>query len=141
VFDSWAGALGVEDYREFALPHTHKLLRTMEDANVPTIHFSIGNPALLPSIAEAGGDCISVDWRLPLDEAWDIVGHDRAIQGNLDPTVLLAGRDVALRKTKEVLDRAEGRPGHIFNLGHGLLAETDYEVVRAVTDFVHEYRK
>ena len=139
VFDSWAGALAVEDYREFALPHTQKLLQIMQRAQVPTIHFSIGNPSLLPSIAEAGGDCISVDWRLPIDEAWDIIGSDRAIQGNLDPTVLLAGRDVALRKTKEVLDRVGGRPGHIFNLGHGLLAETDYEVVRAVCDFVHAY--
>ncbi len=139
VFDSWAGALGVEDYREFALPHTQKLLLTMKAAGVPTIHFSIGNPALLPSIAEAGGDCISVDWRLPIDEAWAVVGYDRAIQGNLDPTVLLAGRDAALKKTKEILDRVGSRPGHIFNLGHGLLAETDYEVVRAVCDFVHEY--
>jgi uroporphyrinogen decarboxylase len=139
VFDSWAGALGVEDYREFALPHTQKLLRTLASAGVPTIHFSIGNPALLPLIAEAGGDAISVDWRLPIDKAWDLVGTDRAIQGNLDPTVLLAGRDVALKKTKEILDRVAGRPGHIFNLGHGLLPETDHEVVRAVTDFVHEY--
>jgi uroporphyrinogen decarboxylase len=139
VFDSWAGALGVEDYREFALPHTQKLLRALASAGVPTIHFSIGNPALLPLIAEAGGDAISVDWRLPIDKAWDLVGTDRAIQGNLDPTVLLAGRDIALKKTKEILDRVAGRPGHIFNLGHGLLPETDHEVVRAVTDFVHEY--
>ena len=139
VFDSWAGALGVEDYREFALPHTQRLLKRMSEAGVPTIHFSIGNPALLPLIAEAGGDAISVDWRLPIDEAWAIVGHDRAIQGNLDPTVLLAGKDVALRKTREILDRVAGRPGHIFNLGHGLLPETDHTVVRAVTDFVHEY--
>ncbi len=138
VFDSWAGALGVEDYREFALPHTKLLLDRLADAGVPTIHFSIGNPALLPSIAEAGGDCISVDWRLPIDEAWDIIGHDRAIQGNLDPTVLLAGRDVALQKTREILNRVNGRPGHIFNLGHGLLPETDHEVVKAVTDLVHE---
>ncbi|MEO5509585.1 MAG: uroporphyrinogen decarboxylase [Longimicrobiales bacterium] len=141
VFDSWAGALGIEDYREFALPHTKHLLGRLADAGVPSIHFSIGNPALLPSIAEAGGDAISVDWRLPIDEAWDIIGTDRAIQGNLDPTVLLAGRDAALKKVKEILDRVDGRPGHIFNLGHGLLPETDHEVVRAVTDFVHEYTK
>jgi uroporphyrinogen decarboxylase len=141
VFDSWAGALGVEDYREFVLPHTRALFDRLAAADVPTIHFSIGNPALLPSIAEAGGDAISVDWRLPIDEAWDVIGHDRAIQGNLDPTILLAGRDVALRRTKDILDRVAGRPGHIFNLGHGLLPETDHEVVRAVTDFVHEYTK
>jgi uroporphyrinogen decarboxylase len=139
VFDSWAGALGVEDYREFALPHTQRLLRRMKEAHVPTIHFSIGNPALLPLIAEAGGDAISVDWRLPIDEAWAVIGHDRAIQGNLDPTVLLAGKDIALKRTREILDRVAGRPGHIFNLGHGLLPETDHTVVRAVTDFVHEY--
>ena len=139
VFDSWAGALSVEDYCEFALPHTRLLLERLRSAGVPSIHFSIGNPALLPFIAEAGGDAISVDWRLPIDAAWNIIGHDRAIQGNLDPTVLLAGKDVAIRKTKEILDRVGGRPGHIFNLGHGLLPETDHEVIRAVVDFVHEY--
>jgi uroporphyrinogen decarboxylase len=139
VFDSWAGALGMEDYARHVLPHTAKLLQTMEAAGVPTIHFSIGNPALLPLVAEAGGRALSVDWRLPIDEAWKIVGEDRAVQGNLDPAVLLAGERPALAAARQVLDRIGGRPGHIFNLGHGLLPETDHHVVRAVVDFVHEY--
>jgi uroporphyrinogen decarboxylase len=138
VFDSWAGALGVEDYREFVLPHSRDLLRRLSAAGVPTIHFAIGNPALLPLIAAAGGDAISVDWRLPIDEAWSIIGEDRAIQGNLDPCVLLAGEDVALRRTREILERVGGRPGHIFNLGHGMLPETDHRVARRVVEFVHE---
>src|SRR5688572_7355822 len=90
-------------------------------------------------IALAGGDAISVDWRLPIDTAWDIIGDDFAIQGNLDPTVLLAGRDATLRKARDVLDRVGGRPGHIFNLGHGILPGTDHDVIRALVDFVHEY--
>jgi uroporphyrinogen decarboxylase len=139
VFDSWAGALAVEDYERYVLPHTAKLLGTMEDAGVPTINFAIGNPALLPLVAEAGGTAISVDWRLPIEEAWRIVGHDRAIQGNLDPTVLLAGEKVAIERTREILQRVGGRPGHIFNCGHGLLPETDHNVVRAVVDFVHDF--
>lgn len=139
VFDSWAGALGVEDYRQLVLPHSAELLRRLAAARVPTIHFAIGNPALLPLFAEAGGDAISVDWRLPIDEAWSVIGHDRAIQGNLDPSVLLAGEEVALRKTREILERVDGRPGHIYNLGHGLLPETDHRVVRRVAEFVHEF--
>jgi uroporphyrinogen decarboxylase len=139
VFDSWAGALGVEDYREFVLPHTRALLDALRRARVPSIHFAIGNPALLPSISEAGGDAISVDWRLPIDEAWDIIGHDRAIQGNLDPCALLAGADTALAQTRAILERVAGRPGHIFNLGHGMLPETDPAVARRVVDFVHDF--
>jgi uroporphyrinogen decarboxylase len=139
VFDSWAGALGVEDYRELVLPHTRTILDTLKRAGVPSIHFAIGNPALLPSIAEAGGDAVSVDWRLPIDEAWDIIGHDRAIQGNLDPCALLAGADAALAQTRTILERIGGRPGHIFNLGHGMLPETDPTVARRVVDFVHDF--
>ncbi len=139
VFDSWAGALSVEDYREYVLPPTQRLLRTMEDAGVPTIHFFNGNPALLPHVAEAGGDAISVDWRLPLDEAWSTIGHDRAIQGNLDPIALLAGSEVAVRKTREILQLANGKPGHIFNLGHGILPDTDHRVLAAVVDAVHDF--
>lgn len=141
VFDSWAGSLAVEDYRELVLPHTRRIFERLADAGVPGIHFAMGNPALLPLIAEAGGDAISVDWRLPIDQAWGIVGHDRAIQGNLDPVALLAGEETALAKTREILRRIGGRPGHIFNVGHGLLPETDPAVVRAVVDFVHDYGK
>lgn len=139
VFDSWAGELSPEDYFTYVMPHTTTLLDRLTEAGVPTINFAIGNPALLPLVAEAGGDCIGVDWRLPIDEAWELVGEDRAIQGNLDPVALLAGRDVAIEKAKDVLDRVDGRPGHIFNLGHGILPETDHEVLAAVVDFVHGY--
>lgn len=139
VFDSWAGELSPEDYYTYVLPHTASLLDRMAEAGVPTINFAIGNPALLPLIADAGGDCIGVDWRLPIDEAWELIGDDRAIQGNLDPVALLAGREVALEKARDILDRVDGRPGHIFNLGHGILPGTDHEVLAAVVDFVHEY--
>lgn len=139
VFDSWAGALAPEDYAEYVLPHSRKLLGRLAEAGVPTIHFATGNPALLPLLAEAGGAAIGVDWRIPVDEAWKAIGHDRAIQGNLDPAALLAGREVALRKTREILERVGGRPGHIFNVGHGILPGTDPEVIRAVVEFVHEF--
>jgi uroporphyrinogen decarboxylase len=138
VFDSWAGSLGVEEYAEFVLPHNRRIFERLAAASVPSIHFAIGNPALLPSIAAAGGDAISVDWRLPLDEAWAIVGHDRAIQGNLDPVALLAGEETALRMTRHIVERAAGRPGHIFNLGHGMLPDTDPAVARKVVELVHE---
>jgi uroporphyrinogen decarboxylase len=139
VFDSWAGSLAVEDYREFVLPHMRTIFGRLAEAGVPSINFYTGNPGLLPLVAEAGGDCISVDWRLPIDIAWSIIGQDRAIQGNLDPSALLAGKEFALRRTRQILDRVAGRPGHIFNCGHGLHAETDHHVVRAVAEFVHEY--
>jgi uroporphyrinogen decarboxylase len=139
VFDSWVGSLGPEEYERHVLPHMRRLFERLERAEVPSIHFATGNPRLLPLIAEAGGDVISVDWRIPIDEAWALVGDDRAVQGNLDPAALLAGRETAIRKTREILDRVAGRPGHIFNGGHGLLPDTDPDVVRAVVDFVHEY--
>lgn len=139
IFDSWAGVLGPRDYEEYVLPHMRALFERLESANVPTINFYTGNPALLPLVASAGGDAVSVDWRIPVDEAWKVIGEDRAIQGNLDPCALLAGKDFALRRTKEILDRVGGRPGHIFNLGHGVLPETDWRVAKAVVDFVHEY--
>jgi uroporphyrinogen decarboxylase len=139
VFDSWAGSLSVEDYAELVLPHSRRIFERLSAAGVPSIHFATGNPALLPLLADAGGDAISVDWRLPIDEAWALVGHDRAIQGNLDPLALLAGEETALRKTREILDRIGGRPGHIFNLGHGLLPETDPAVTRKVAELVHAY--
>ena len=139
LFDSWAGILSADDYREYLLPHSRALLARMEAAEVPTIHFFTGNPALLRPVAEAGGTAISVDWRLPIDEAWGIVGFDRAIQGNLDPTILLSGEEIARRATRGILRRAGGRPGHIFNLGHGLLPDTDHETVRAVVNAVHEF--
>ena len=139
VFDSWAGALGPEDYRTFVLPHMKTLIGRMEAAGVPVINFYNGNPALLKLVAEGGGAALSVDWRLPIDEAWAVIGPDRAIQGNMDPAILLAGADPALERARDVLDRIANRPGHIFNLGHGIMPGTDHNVLRAVVDFVHEY--
>ncbi|MEX1182094.1 MAG: uroporphyrinogen decarboxylase [Gemmatimonadota bacterium] len=139
VFDSWAGALGTLEYEQYLLPHMRTIFSRLDHAGVPSINFFNGNPALLPLVASGGGDCISVDWRLPIDEAWNIIGHNRAIQGNLDPSALLAGEDYALRMTKDILDRVGRRPGHIFNLGHGILPGTDWNVARAVIDFVHDY--
>jgi len=137
LFDSWVGCLGVDDYRRYVLPHTRRVIESLRPG-VPIIHFGTGNPALLPSLAEAGGSVIGVDWRVPLDEAWRTVGHDRAVQGNLDPVVLLSTPAEIRRRAAEILDRAGGRPGHIFNLGHGVLPDTPVENVIALVDAVHE---
>lgn len=138
VFDSWAGALAPADYARYAQPYTRRILERLADAGTPSIHFTTGNPRLLPLVAAAGGDAVGVDWRIPLDEAWDAVGRDRAIQGNLDPALFTAGRDAALAGAADVLARAGGRAGHIFNVGHGLTPAADPEVIRAVVDLVHE---
>lgn len=140
VFDSWAGQLGPSDYERYVLPYMVRMFDRLSAEGVPTINFLTGNPRLLPLMAQAGGNVIGVDWRIPIDEAWHAVGDDRGVQGNLDPVTLLAGREPALRAAREILDRVAGRPGHIFNCGHGLLPSTDPEVLRAVVDFVHEYR-
>jgi uroporphyrinogen decarboxylase len=140
VFDSWAGALNSADYREFALPHTRRIFDAVRGMGVPTIHFGTGTSAILSDQREAGGDVIGADWRIPLDEAWDRIGHDRAIQGNLDPTLLLAPLDRLLAGADDVLKRAQGRPGHIFNLGHGILPATPVDHVQALAHHVHAYR-
>jgi len=137
VFDSWVGALNADDYREFALPHTQKIFRAIA-GRVPTIHFGVATGAILHEMREAGGDVIGADWRIPLDEGWERIGSDRAIQGNLDPTLLLAPLDRMLNAADDVLERAGGRPGHIFNLGHGVLPESDPQILRRLVDFVHE---
>jgi uroporphyrinogen-III decarboxylase len=105
---------------------------------VPVINFGTGNPELLPLLAEAGGSVIGVDWRIPLDQAWERIGHQRAVQGNMDPMVLLADRTLIRKRVQEVLDQANGRPGHIFNLGHGVVQQTPVENAIAVVDYVHE---
>jgi uroporphyrinogen decarboxylase len=138
VFDSWVGALNARDYREFILPHTKRIFERIAPLGVPTIHFGVGTGAILREIREAGGDVIGADWRTPLDEAWESIGHDRAVQGNLDPTILLAPLDRIFAATDDVLERAAGRPGHIFNLGHGILPMTPVEHVQAVARYVHQ---
>ncbi len=137
LFDSWAGALGQNDYREFALPHTRRIFEGIADLGVPTIHFGAGATAILPDLAEAGGDVVGVDWRQGLDTAWNTIGHGRGIQGNLDPALLFAPRDRLLAAADDVLRRAAGRPGHIFNLGHGVLPGTPVENVQALAAHVH----
>lgn len=139
VFDSWAGSLSVEDYRTYVMPYTWRLLDRLARERIPTIHFFGGNPALLESVAEAGGDAVSVDWRLPIDRAWRRIGHHLAIQGNLDPAAVLAGEDVAVRKTREILQRVGGRRGHVFNLGHGIHPDSDHRVLEAVVREVHAF--
>ena len=136
IFDSWAGALGRSDYREFAQPHTRRLLGSIADLGVPVIHFGVGTTAILGDIADAGGDVIGVDWRQPLDEAWARL-DGRGIQGNLDPTLLLGPADRMVSAAADILQRAGGRPGHIFNLGHGVLPATPLERVQELARYVH----
>ncbi len=140
IFDSWVGALSPDDYREFALPHTSRILEAAKATGVPVIHFGTGTATLLETMATAGGDVIGADWRIPLDDAWQLIGHDRAIQGNLDPTLLLGPLDRMMDGAGDILRRAAGRPGHIFNLGHGILPETPVENVQALARFVHGQR-
>jgi len=136
VFDSWVGALGPADYREFAMPHTKRIF-DLVGRRVPTIHFGVGTATILESIRDAGGDVIGVDWRSPLDEAWERIGYDRAVQGNLDPTLLLGPTPRLLDAAEDIVRRAANRPGHIFNLGHGILPSTPLEHVQMVARHVH----
>ena len=138
IFDSWVGALNARDYREFILPHTRRIFERVAPLGVPTIHFGVGTGAILNELREAGGDVIGADWRTPLDEAWARIGLDRAIQGNLDPTLLLGPIDRLMAGADDVLERAGGRPGHIFNLGHGILPSTRIEHVQALARYVHQ---
>ena len=140
VFDSWAGQLSRADYREYALPHTRRIFEALATTGVPTIHFGVGTLAILPEMKAAGGDVIGVDWRLPLDEAWKLVGYDRGIQGNLDPVRLLGPEHGLFAAADDVLRRANGRAGHIFNLGHGVLPNTPLEHVQALAKHVHAFR-
>jgi uroporphyrinogen decarboxylase len=138
LFDSWAGQLSPEDYTEYVAPHVAYILKDVEKTGVPVLHFGTGTSTLLELQRDAGGTVIGLDWRTPLKQGWERIGHDRAVQGNMDPTVLFAPQEVALKHAKRVLDAAEGRPGHIFNLGHGILPGTPVDTVKAVVDFVHE---
>jgi uroporphyrinogen decarboxylase len=138
LFDSWVGCLGPDDYRTYVLPHMRATLSALVGAGVPVIHFGTGTAALLELMREAGGDVIGLDWHVDLAEAWRRVGHDVAVQGNLDPVVLFAPPEEIRRRVAHVLERAGGRPGHIFNLGHGVLPETPLEHVGLLIDAVHE---
>ena len=140
LFDSWVGQLSPDDYKEFVQPHVAHILKDVEKAGVPVIHFGTGTHSLLELQRDAGGTAIGLDWRTPLAEGWARVGYDRAVQGNLDPTVLFAPVEVAKKHAQRVLDAAGKRPGHVFNLGHGILPETPVETVQAIIDFVHEQK-
>jgi uroporphyrinogen decarboxylase len=138
LFDSWVGALSPSVYRRFVLPYTQQIFQAVKKTGVPSIHFGTGTAALLEHMTEAGGDMISIDWRVDLDDAWKRIGYDHGIQGNLDPTLLLSEWPVVEAGMKDILQRAEGHSGHIFNLGHGVLAQTDPDLLRRLVDAVHE---
>ena len=137
LFDSWAGCLTPTDYEQFVLPYTKAVIDAITPG-VPVINFSTGTAGLLKQIRAAGGDVIGLDWRVNLDEGWATVGHDVAVQGNLDPVALFASPKEIKTRVADILRRAEGRPGHIFNLGHGVLPETPVDNVIALVDAVHE---
>jgi uroporphyrinogen decarboxylase len=138
LFDSWAGAVSPEDYRTGELPHSKRILDALADTGVPRIHFGVATGELLGMMGEAGADVVGVDWRVPLDEAVRRVEPGKALQGNLDPAILLAPWDVIERRTKDVIGRGRTAEGHIFNLGHGVLPATNPDVLARLTDLVHE---
>lgn len=137
LFDSWAGVLGPTDYERSILPYTTRVVSEIQARGVPVIHFSTGTSSLLELIARTGSRVVSVDWRERLDRAWARVGFDRGLQGNLDPSVMLAPWEVIRERAREILEQAAGRRGHIFNLGHGVLPETDPDALARLVDFVH----
>ncbi|MGH9023943.1 MAG: uroporphyrinogen decarboxylase [Acidimicrobiia bacterium] len=138
LFDSWVGCLAPEDYARYVLPHVRSVFEALRPHGVPLIHFGTGTGSLLPLMRQAGGDVIGLDWRVELDEAWGRLGYDVAVQGNLDPTVLLGPVGELEERVDGILRRAGGRPGHVFNLGHGVLPETPIDNVAALVALVHE---
>ncbi len=139
IFDSWVGCLSPYDYTKYILPYTRKVIDGLKECGVPVINFSTGTSTMLPTVAQAGGDVISFDWRISLDDAWKQIGYDQPIQGNLDPVLLFAPLPVIKERVHDIMRQADGRPGHIFNLGHGILQHTPVDHVKAVCDMVHEY--
>jgi uroporphyrinogen decarboxylase len=139
LFDSWVGCLSPDDYRDYVLPHTRMIFGALKEAGIPSIHFGTGTADLLPLMRAAGGDVIGVDWRTNLDDAWARIGSGVGIQGNLDPVMLLAPKSLLAQRSREILDRVGDRPGHIFNLGHGILPPTPEDAVKALIDTVHGY--
>jgi len=138
LFDSWAGALSEADYRRHVLPHSAKVLAGLAGAGVPRIHFGVGTAVLLKAMGEAGADVVGVDWRTPLDEATTLIGPDKAVQGNLDPAILFAPWEVVEREATRVLAEGKATPGHVFNLGHGVMPETDPDVLTRLVALIHE---
>jgi len=141
LFDSWVGTLSREDYRQYVLPYSKLVLDGLKGLGVPVIHFANNGSTLLELVREAGGDVIGIDWRIDLDEAWARIGYDKGIQGNLDPAMLFAPRQVMEEKVKDILARANNRPGHIFNLGHGIHKDSKTENVIALVEAVHEFSR
>jgi uroporphyrinogen decarboxylase len=139
IFDSWVGCLSVEDYRQYALPRTTELVKDLQKTGVPIIYFATDSATLLPSMKETGAEVIGLDWRIPLDEGWRSLGSNGGVQGNLDPVLLFADWKELKSRAADILRRAGGRPGHIFNLGHGILPETPVENVKALARFVQEH--
>jgi uroporphyrinogen decarboxylase len=140
LFDSWVGALSPIDYETFVLPYSKKVLDAAHATGVPVINFGTGTATLLPLMRQAGGDVIGLDWRVPLEHGWQTIGHDRAVQGNLDPVALFAPIPEMKKRIHDVLRRAEGRRGHVFNVGHGILQHTPEDNVRAAVEIVHEFQ-
>jgi uroporphyrinogen decarboxylase len=137
LFDSWAGCLSPDDYREYVLPYTQRVIEAVSP-HAPVINFLTGNPALLSLQREAGGQALGLDWRVDLREAWRTIGYDKAVQGNLDPVTLFADIPTIRERAQQILDKAEQRPGHIFNLGHGVMPDMQPENVKALVEIVHE---
>jgi uroporphyrinogen decarboxylase len=138
LFDSWAGALAPDDYERAVLPYTARIFAALDGLGVPRIHFATGNPLLIPALAAAGAEAVSVDWRVPLNEAWTLAGPDVALQGNLDPGLCLAPFETVAAGARDVLRRAAGRRGHIFNLGHGVLPQTEADTLARLAALVRE---
>ena len=139
IFDSWVGCLSVEDYRRYVLPHATDLVRRLQKTNVPVIYFGTDSSTLLPSMQETGAEVIGLDWRIPLDTGWKMLGLKGAVQGNLDPVLLFADWKELKSRARTILQQAAGRPGHIFNLGHGILPETPVENVKSLCEFIREH--
>jgi uroporphyrinogen decarboxylase len=139
IFDSWVGCLSIEDYRRYVLPRTAELVEALQKTAAPIIYFGTDSATLLPSMRETGAEVIGLDWRIPLDQGWRSLGFESAVQGNLDPVLLFAEWKELKTRAEDVLRRAAGRPGHIFNLGHGILPETPVENVKALARFVQEH--
>jgi uroporphyrinogen decarboxylase len=139
IFDSWVGCLSVEDYRRYVLPHATDLVRRLQKNSVPVIYFGTDTSTLLPSMQETGADVVGLDWRIPLDAGWKSLAFKGAVQGNLDPVLLFAEWKELKKRAEDILHQAAGRPGHIFNLGHGILPETPVENVKALCDYIREH--